>query len=425
MTIRVAHDFICPWCWVALLQARKLQREFGVTFDWVGYELFPEALEWPAPPATPPTPPPANRPPTLTRFEFLLAADGISMPTAERPKRMRSHNALEAVEFSKAQGKQDEFIEILYRAYWERGENINDIDVILRLAEETLSDLADLRSAIETRRFNDRIVGFDDDAYAAGVYNVPTFFINGKSLAEQPYSVLRDAVQGLIEDPVGIYSVFNFPAAPESRPYVYINMVSTIDGKIITGERNEHVSDLGSKLDHDLMGRTIEASDAVLIGASTLRASGSRWNPKVAKRIVVTQSGNVDLTSKYLSGDGLGIIATSESAQFSIDSPISVIRSGNTALDWTNLLQVLRTDFGIEKLLCLGGSEINAELLRRDLVDELFLTVAAKVKLGRDVPTYAGGEPLTRDSVMQFELVESHSVGDEVFLRYRKRRMVN
>ena len=70
----------------------------------------------------------------------------------------------------------------------------------------------------------------------------------------------------------------------------------------------------------------------------------------------------------------------------------------------------------------LGGSELNAQLLKADVVDELFLTVAPKIKLGRDVPTYAGGEPLPREAILDFDLLESHVLGDEVFLRYRRRR---
>jgi 2-hydroxychromene-2-carboxylate isomerase len=41
-------------------------------------------------------------------------------------------------------------------------------------------DQIDLRAAISQRKFADRLVNFDDDAYAAGIYNVPTFIIGGE-----------------------------------------------------------------------------------------------------------------------------------------------------------------------------------------------------------------------------------------------------
>src|SRR5512135_1438127 len=99
LVIPVAHDFTCPWCWIGLFQAKRLMAEFGVEIEWRGHELMPEELEWPAPRT--PTPEPLNRPATLSRFEFLTLMDGVQVPPVERPKRMRVHAALEAVEFMK------------------------------------------------------------------------------------------------------------------------------------------------------------------------------------------------------------------------------------------------------------------------------------------------------------------------------------
>lgn len=68
-----------------------------------------------------------------------------------------------------------------------------------------------------------------------------------------------------------------------------------------------------------------------------------------------------------------------------------------------------------------GGSELNAALLHENLVDELFLTLAPKIKLGRSTPTYAGGDPLSREQVQRYRLVSCLPVQDEVFLRYAQR----
>ncbi len=198
LTIPVAHDFIFPWCWVGFLQAKRLEEEFGVKFDWVGYELFPIELEWPEYAAVPE--PPANKPPILSRFDFILAADDMEMPKSVRPKKMRTFNAHEAVEYAKTEGIGSELIEALYRAYWERGEEINDIGVIKSLANGIVKDLAALERAIETQQFKVKIVGFDDDAYASGIYNVPTFTIWGKRYAEQPYIYLRRAIQQVVRE---------------------------------------------------------------------------------------------------------------------------------------------------------------------------------------------------------------------------------
>lgn len=196
LTIPIAHDFICPWCWVGMNQARRLREEFGVEIQWRGFELFPEPLAWPE--DAPAPAPPANRPPTLSRLEFLLIADDVELPKVVRPQRMRTHNAHEAMAYAKTEGKSDALAEVLYRAYWEQGREINRIDVLRELAGNVLDDVGAMAQAVESRAFRDQIVGFDEDAYAAGVYNVPTFYIGERRYAEQPYVVLKKAVRALL-----------------------------------------------------------------------------------------------------------------------------------------------------------------------------------------------------------------------------------
>lgn len=169
--------------------------EFGVELDWLSYELYPEEIPW----DTTPRPPQVetNRPKTPSRLELAYAAQGMDWPTVKRPKLMRIHNALEATEYVKSNGNVNEFIERMYRAYWEEGREINAIEVIQELAEGLVPEVDHLVKAVENREFDDRIVKFDDDAYASGVYNVPTFFIGGERYAEQSYRALSRALHEL------------------------------------------------------------------------------------------------------------------------------------------------------------------------------------------------------------------------------------
>ena len=202
-----------------------------------------------------------------------------------------------------------------------------------------------------------------------------------------------------------------FEPAPADRPTVYVNMVATIDGKIVTGTRDEDVMDLGSKVDHRAMANLDRVADAVLIGARTLRASPRSWRPRARVTLVVTASGDLPGDARYLEGESYVVT----NGDFETALP-------KIPLDgWPSVLRRLR-GMGIERLYVLGGSELNGQLLGEDLVDELFLTVAPKVRLGTDLPTYAGGEPLPRGGLLDFRLVESHVVENEAFLRYRRRK---
>lgn len=197
LVIPVAHDPTCPWCWIGLSQVRRLRQEFDVEFEWLGYELYPEGLDWSD--DTPPEPLPPNKPPIPSRLQLALAAEGIKLPSAKRPRQMRIHHALESIEYMKEQqAPVQAWVETVYEAYWMRGEAVGKIEVLCNLAAQNGFPCQDMEAALGSRTYADRIVKFDDDAYAAGVYNVPTFFIGERRYAEQPYVVLQRAVAGVL-----------------------------------------------------------------------------------------------------------------------------------------------------------------------------------------------------------------------------------
>jgi riboflavin biosynthesis pyrimidine reductase/predicted DsbA family dithiol-disulfide isomerase len=433
VTIPVAHDLNCEWCWIGLHQIRRLKQELDVEIEWLPYELYPAELAWPEP--KPAVEEPPNKPKKPTRFELALAAAGMEMPP-EWPKGLNTNAAHHAVEYAKQDGVADELVDRIYNAVWRHGLDVGDTRVLAILARGLVKDVFEMMNAIEEKRYADRIVLFDEPAHAHGVYNLPTFFIGDKRYAEQPYEVLRRAVEAcmpgsmeagkpggvsLVEDQVNIYQALQFPSAPEERPCVFINMVTTIDGKTVSGERTEHVADIGTQVDHLLMRRIEAAAQGVMLGAGSLRSTPKLWYPKEQFRIVVTNSGNLDFNTRFFTdAPDKAFVACSESANIDAPEHVNFLRAGPEHLDIRLLLTKIRTLLGIERLLVEGGSELNAQLLQLDLVDELFLTLAPKIKLGRGTPTYAGGEPLPRERMQNYRLLENHRVKDELFLRYRR-----
>jgi hypothetical protein len=64
-------------------------------------------------------------------------------------------------------------------------------------------------------------------------------------------------------------------AAITQRPYVFLNMVASVDGQTSTGGK---ASKIGSDIDRHTMRNLRSNSDAVMVGADTLRAGAdSRW----------------------------------------------------------------------------------------------------------------------------------------------------
>src|SRR5205085_7092302 len=103
-----------------------------------------------------------------------------------------------------------------------------------------------------------------------------------RELTPMPIERLLDRI-GDLPDPGDLYTQIEFPAPPEDRPYVYINMVSTVDGKIVLGEPGGSAKGLGGPTDQVLFRRLQRNADAALIGGATLRASQVIYPPEVAR----------------------------------------------------------------------------------------------------------------------------------------------
>lgn len=197
MDIVVAHDFSCGWCYIGLQQVKQMLTEFPVRFEWRSFELYPEPMPFDSPsaPAEKPNP---DRPKTPSRFSLALAAQGMELPRITRPSDIRTRNAHLAALYAASKGDPLPYIERIYRAYWEEGMDINNLETLVELGASFGFSTSELRTSIETGEFAHHITPFDLEAYQAGVYNLPTFWIGGERYAEQPITVLRKAIQACL-----------------------------------------------------------------------------------------------------------------------------------------------------------------------------------------------------------------------------------
>jgi len=189
-TVIIAHDYLCPWCWIGLFQAKRLKEEFPeIAQDWRGFELLPEEL---GPlPEHKPRPHDPNRP--ATRLDLLAALDGIPVPKRTIGL-VRTHDALQGAEYVKEHAPQhfDAYNEAVYRAYWERSEDISDHAVLSAIAKQSELDGADFITKIKDKVYSHKITKYDDGAYAVDVTHVPTFIFRGERCAEAPYATIRE-----------------------------------------------------------------------------------------------------------------------------------------------------------------------------------------------------------------------------------------
>ncbi|HSV72797.1 MAG TPA: RibD family protein [Chthonomonadales bacterium] len=229
--------------------------------------------------------------------------------------------------------------------------------------------------------------------------------------------------------PEALYTAVRFPPPPPGRPYVFANMVATADGKTLQGPVGSTAKGLGGPTDQILMRRLQSQADGMVIGAATLRA-GNVVYPPDRWRFAVTASGDIPLDNRFFrdAPDRAVVVAPetidAERAR-AIERCASLVRAGAGAVDVHAALVIIRERYGVRRLLLEGGSELNWAFVAAAAVDEVFLTLAPKIKGGSGLPTVVGGAGLPGHESAPLALVSVYRDADELYLRYRARAVAD
>ena len=223
-----------------------------------------------------------------------------------------------------------------------------------------------------------------------------------------------------------------------NRPFVFINVAMTVDGKIDTFERRG--SAISSAQDKARVDRLRAESDAVLVGGRTLldedpkltvksdalRAErAARGLPPNPVKVGIVTRADLKSPSKFLQ-EGAAKVVIFTTNQTSKEQ-LAFLRAQGAEVfvheaERVNLNVALATlkDLGVQRLMVEGGATLNFELLRLGLVDEVSVYVAPLVFGGEKAPTLAAGSGLERSAAIPMTLirVEQHDDGGLV-LNYK------
>jgi predicted DsbA family dithiol-disulfide isomerase len=178
------------------VRVERLQREYLVDVEWRPFELHPEL------------PPEGILVRDLQRggryrseyYEHIRALardEGIDM--VEPTVIPNSLPALEAAEFARDAGRLDEFHRGLFAAYFERDENIGDVEQLQLLAYAHGLDGDELARALRARRYRPRVEESTERARERGIMGTPSFVFDDRYdlVGAQDYSVFQSVVQRL------------------------------------------------------------------------------------------------------------------------------------------------------------------------------------------------------------------------------------
>jgi riboflavin-specific deaminase-like protein len=217
------------------------------------------------------------------------------------------------------------------------------------------------------------------------------------------------------------------------QPYVLLSAAVSLDGFLDdTGPERLLLS---GPADFDRVDEVRAASDAILIGAGTLRTDNPRLLvnsperraarvaaglPEYPVKVTVSASGDLDPAAQFWHTGGEKVVYTTDKGAERLRGlarTADVVPLG-PELDWRAILDHLGDVRGIRRLMVEGGGRVHTQLLQQGLADELQLAVAPVFVGEADAPrmfgtgTYPGG-PRSR-----LRLLETQPVGDIVLMRY-------
>lgn len=225
------------------------------------------------------------------------------------------------------------------------------------------------------------------------------------------------------------------------RPYVTTILAMSVDGKISDSYRN--AARFPSFADQQHLERCLATADAALFGAGTLRAYGTTALIKTPEllatrrqktqrpqplQIVCSRSGGLDPMVRFFRQPIHRWLLTTHNGAKNWQGTghfervwVAPTDLDKQDFDWQQILTELKAS-GIHHLVVMGGGQLVAKLMSADFIDELWLTVCPVVIGGKNAPTPCDGHGFSLDNAPRFSLVSNQTVGDEVFLNYRRQR---
>tara|TARA_R110001592_G_scaffold145060_5_gene368542 strand:- start:173 stop:967 length:795 start_codon:yes stop_codon:yes gene_type:complete len=233
MKIEIWSDVMCPFCYIGKRKFETALNQFAdknnIEIEWKSYQLMPELEKG-----------------VINDLERMLVerrgidpaqAKAMNAQVAQAGKQVGLEfnfdktlavNTLDAhrfLHFAKANGKQNEAEEILFRSYFTDGKNIGDFATLIQLGTSIGLDAGALKEVLENGSYAEEVRADIYEAQQAGVRGVPFFVFNRKyavSGAQDPQAFLQTLEKSFSE-----WKKDN----PEAKLDIIDGQICTPDGK--------------------------------------------------------------------------------------------------------------------------------------------------------------------------------------------------
>lgn len=183
-SIKIVFDFCCPYCYLAWGFVRKLQQDFTFDVEWMSWEIHPElplkGLGLAEVMSTDDLQEARCRLNTLGAPVKLTPGDNSFAPNTRL--------ALQGLEFAKEHGKEQEWVDAVYKSHFVEGKNIGEMIILLDIAEQIGLCADKLHTALTVNQYKDILLSHDQICTQNNIEWVPTVFFNDKKILEGMFS---------------------------------------------------------------------------------------------------------------------------------------------------------------------------------------------------------------------------------------------
>lgn len=223
----------------------------------------------------------------------------------------------------------------------------------------------------------------------------------------------------------------------KNRPFTICHMMTSVDGRIDCdmteqlGDDDAYYTSLASLMcPTQLMGRQtmmthytdgtpFTTEDKTPVGCETIHVTESPNGYSV----VVDTHGTLNISSPTVDDKPLLVVMSEDAPAAYADDltkkGVNWIASGKNAINLPRAMEILADDCGVERLVVVGGGNINGSMLREGLLDEVSLIVGAGIDGRKGMTAVFDGLSHEDWKLTKLRLQGVTRVGTEsVWLRY-------
>ncbi len=186
LPIAIVSDLACPWCFIGkarlekALESHHLPERVAIT--WLPYELNPDMpaegmdrtayldAKFGA----------GKRKEIEIRLSEAALESGVTFNWARVTKSVNTRMAHMLVAAASTVQRGTEMKAALFKAYWQDGRDIGDLDTLVAIAGEQGFDEQAARDELTNEELRETVIGLEAHAQQVGVTGVPFFIIDGK-----------------------------------------------------------------------------------------------------------------------------------------------------------------------------------------------------------------------------------------------------